>query len=174
MEKQLSAQQIEEIKEAYLKDKLSIENQIIKLIVAGYEENRAEYLVNKVIKEYKEALFTKSKEDETNENEKKIADFIVIFIAAIGCVLSFRNPAWDLFVVIVAGIAGYLGYNAKPIAGMVRSIVLAGLFPIAFDFYFEKRSTYLNLELLIPFGISLLVAYMFQLLVSKIFYPEYD
>jgi hypothetical protein len=174
MENELSQKQIEEIREAYLKDKLSIENQVVKLMMIGHTELRAEYLVNKVINEYKEDLLRKTEEDQNNEYEKNIADVVVLFCSVFGVVFGIKNPAWDLFAVIVAAVAGYLGYNTKPLAGMVRSIVLAASFPLAFNFFFEKRESFMYVELLLPLGICFVVAYLFQIVVSKIFYPEYD
>lgn len=175
MEKKLSPQQIEAIKEAHLKeDKVAIENQIIKLIVAGFDEYTAEYLVNKVIKEYREELFRDAEEKKENENEKHIADCVVLFASVSGSIFGVTNPAWYLFVVIVCGIAGYLGYNEKPLAGMIRSIVIAGLFPVTFNFFFGTRSEFRYIELLLPLGICFIVGFGFQYLIGKMFYPDKD
>ncbi|TDO96591.1 hypothetical protein [Flavobacterium sp. 245] len=172
MEKELSYQQIKEIKEAYLKDNLSVENQIIKLIVAGYDEKTAEELINKVIREYKRELLEAAQEKSEDNENQEITGVIIMVAAILGPVLSIKGYEWYILASIIAGAAGYFNLKNEPIAGVVRSIVLVVLFPLAFELYINTRSSYYVVELLIPFFICFLIAYLFQLLISKIFYPE--
>jgi hypothetical protein len=172
MKKELSYQQIKEIKEAYLKDNLSVENQIIKLIVAGYDENTAEELINKVIRDYKRELVEAAQEESSDKENQKITGSIIFGAAILGPVLSIKGYEWYILASLVAGIAGYFDLKKQPIAGVIRSLVLVILFPLAFELYINKRSSYYTVELLIPFLICLLIAYLFQLLISKLFYPE--
>ncbi|MTH16361.1 hypothetical protein [Flavobacterium sp. LC2016-01] len=172
MEKELGYQQIKEIKEAYLKDNLSVENQIIKLIVAGYDEKTAEELINKVIREYKRELLEAAQDESENRDIQKITGSVIFGAAILGPVLSIKGSEWYILASIVAGAAGYFDLRKQPIAGVVRSIVLVILFPLAFELYINTRSSYYIVELLIPFLICFLIAYLFQLLISKIFYPE--
>lgn len=172
MKKELTYQQIKEIKEAYLKDNLSVENQIIKLIVAGYDEYTAEELINKVIKEYKKELVEAAQEESENKENQKITGSIIFVVAILGPVLSIKGYEWYILATIVAGVAGYFDLKKQPIAGLVRSIVLVILFPLAFELYINTRSSYYVVELLIPFFICFLISYLFQLIISKIFYPE--
>lgn len=172
MKKELSYQQIKEIKEAYLKDNLSVENQIIKLIVAGYDENTAEELVNEVVKEYKRELVDVAQDESSEKENQKITGSIIFMAAILGPVFGIKGFEWYVLAAIVAGVAGYFDLIKQPVAGVVRSIVLVVLFPLAFELYINKRSSYYTVELLIPFFICFLIAYLFQLLVSKMFYPE--
>ena len=172
MKKELTDQQIKEIKEAYLKDNLSVENQIVKLIVAGYDENTAEELINKVIKEYKKELVEAAQEESENNENQKITGTIIFFAAILGPVFSIKGYEWYILAAIAAGAAGYFNLKKQPLAGLVRSMILVILFPLAFELYIDTRSSYYVVELLIPFFICLLIAYLFQFIISKIFYPE--
>ncbi|WP_431244274.1 hypothetical protein ACQ9BO_07905 [Flavobacterium sp. P21] len=172
MKKELSYQQIKEIKEAYLKDNLSVENQIIKLIVAGYDESTAEELVNKVIREYKRELVEAAQEESSENENQKITGSIIFGLAILGPVLGIKLYEWYVLASIVAGIVGYFDLKKRPIAGVVRSIVLVVLFPLVFELCISTRSSYYAVELLIPFFICCLIAFLFQFIISKIFYPE--
>jgi len=174
MEKELSYQQIKEIKEAYLKDNLSVENQIIKLIVAGYDESTAEKLINKVISDYKRELLEAAQEESENKQNEKITGSIIFGAAVLGPVLNIEAYEWYVLAAIIAGFAGYFDLKKQPIAGVVRSVVLVILFPVGFHFYIAQRSSYFTVELLIPFLVCFLIAYVFQLVIGKIFYPDYD
>lgn len=172
MEKKLSHQQIEEIKKAYLKDNLSIENQIVKLIIAGYDENTAERLINEVVKDYKRELFKNAQEESKDNEIKKITTPIIILATILGPVINIVSSEWYIFATIIASIAGYYDLKKQPIAGVIRSVVLVILFPLAFKLYISKRNSYITIELLIPFFISLLIAYLFQIIISRIFYSN--
>ena len=172
MEKKLSYQQIEEIKKAYLKDNLSIENQIIKLIIAGYDESTAEILINEVIKDYKRELFKNAQEENEDNENKKITGTIIFLAAILGPVLNIVASEWYIFASIISAIAGYYDLKKQPIAGVIRSIVLVISFPLAFKLYISSRHSYITVELLIPFFICFLIAYLFQIIICKIFYSN--
>lgn len=172
MKKELSPQQIKEIKEAYLKDNLAVENQIVKLIVAGFDENTAEELINKVIREYKRELLDTAQDESEQKETQKITGTIIFMAAILGPVLGFKGYEWYILASIVAGITGYFDLKKKPVAGVVRSVALVVLFPLAFELYINKRSSYYTVELLIPFFICFFIAYLFQIIISKIFYSE--
>jgi hypothetical protein len=174
MNKQLTYQQIKNIREAYLKDKLSIEKQIIELLVAGFDEPTAEYLVANVIKDYKQELFDEAQEKETNKEHRNIAYYVIIFATASGPLFGVENFVWYLFTSAIAGIAGNYGFKGRPLAGIIGAIVAVISFPLAFKFYLAGRSNYIMIELLLPLMISLIPAYLIQFLISKIAYPEYE
>lgn len=171
MKKELSSQQIKEIKEAYLKDNLSLEKQIVKLIVAGYDETTAEELVNKVIRDYKRELLEAAQEESEHKENQKITGAVIFLAAIAGPVFSIEGYEWYILASVIAGVAGYFDLKKEPVSGVVRSIVLVILFPLAFELYINKRSSYYTIELLIPFFICFLIAYLFQIIISKIFYP---
>lgn len=174
MNKELTYQQIKKIREAYLKDKLSLEKQIVELLVAGFDEPTAEYLVAKVIKDYKQELFDEAQEKETNKEHRNIAYYVTIFATASGPLLGVENFVWYLFASAIAGTAGYYGFKDRPLAGIIGAIVSVILFPLAFNFYLAGRSNYIMFELLIPLIISLIPGYLIQFLISKIAYPDYE
>lgn len=174
MNKEPTYQQRKNIQQAYLKDKISVEKQIIELILAGFDELTAEYVVNKVIKEYKQELFEKAQEKETNEEHKNISYYVIVFATALGPLFNIENIVWYLLASAIAGVAGNYGFKDKPLAGIIGAIVPVILFPLIFKIYLGGKSSFIVIELIIPLIVSLIIAYLTQFVISKIMYPEYE
>jgi hypothetical protein len=174
MNKEPTYQQRKNIQQAYLKDKISIEKQIVELILAGFDELTAEYVVNKVIKEYKQELYEEAKEKEINEEHKNISYYVIVFTTALGPLFGIENIIWYLLAIAIAGVAGNYGFKDKPLAGIVGGIVPVILFPLIFKIYLGGKSNYIVIELILPLIGSLIIAYLIQFVISKIMYPEYE
>ena len=59
---------------------------------------------------------------------------------------------------IIAGIAGYYGAEETPMAGILGSMVFVIASGYAFDFYLSGRTSYIKIELLIPFFMAAIPA----------------
>lgn len=174
MNKELTYLQRKNIQEAYLKDKISIEKQIVELILAGFDELTAEHLVNKVIKEYKQVLFEDAQEKVTNEEHKNISYYVIVFATALGPLFNIENIMWYFLAIAIAGVAGNYGFKDKPLAGIIGAIVPVILLPIIFKIYLGGKSSFIVIELIIPLIVSLIIAYLTQFAISKFMYPEYE
>jgi hypothetical protein len=157
MNKELTYQQRKNIQKACLKDKISIEKQIVELILAGFDELTAEHLVNKVIKEYKQELFEEAQQKEINKEHENISYYVIVFATALGPLFGIQNIVWYLLAATVAGVAGNYGFKDKPLAGIVGAIVPVILFPLIFKIYLGGKSNFIVIDV-----------------ISKIMYPEYE
>jgi len=169
MPNQLSYEQIQEIQQAIAGGYFLIDDYIQKLVDQGFEKDVAQALLQK---QCKQALFESAKRQQKQKEERGVAIFIVVMASAIIAVFEVSSPVWYMILVAVAGFAGYWGYKEKPTAGIIAFPVFAILLPLTVNFYLKGRSTYLNLELLIPIAIAAAPSALIFLILSKLLYPK--
>ena len=172
MEKNLSNQQVHELEQSYVNGTLSSGHEINKLVEAGFERANAEQLVLEVIKRQRQKLFKERLHKKQHEEAMQVAAMITIMVSAVGPVFDVSSPLWYITALIIAGCAGYFGYKDKPLAGIIPAAALVILFPIAYYFYFSGRSSYINIEMLLPLLFSAIPAWLISWLISHWFYPD--
>ena len=172
MKDSLTQEEKEYIKEAISNSTFSPQLEIERLIKLGCEPEIAKGLVVAEIKIYKKELFDKAvKKDDRSEVTKLM--FVLIFvIALIGPMFSIQSPGWYIIATMAAGVAGYFGYREKPIAGVIAAMVGTIVFPFAYAFYFEGRSSFIRLEMVVPVIISAIPAIISYYIISWLAYPN--
>lgn len=169
MPNQLSYEQIEEIQQAIAGGYFFIDDYVQKLTDQGFEKDVAIALLQK---QYKQALFESAKRQQKQKEERGLAIFAVVMTSALIAIFEVTSPVWYMVIMVIAGFAGYWGYKDKPIAGIVSFPLFAIALPVTINFYLKGRSTYLNLELLIPIAIAAAPAALVFLILSKLLYPK--
>lgn len=169
MPNQLSYEQTQEIQQAIKEGYFLMDDYVKKLIDQGFEKDTAVALLQK---QYKQALFESAKRQQKQKEEKGVAIFAVIMVSAAMAVFEVTSPIWLTVLIAIAGLAGYWGNKEKPIAGVMAFILFAISLPFTVNFYLKGRSSYLNLELLIPIAIAAAPAALIFLILSKLVYPK--
>ncbi|WP_289663684.1 hypothetical protein [Flavobacterium panacagri] len=164
MQTDLSYTKTEELKKKLRAGTYDGNQELIELIRLGYDPILAKEMLSKVIKMHKDDLYEETKEAKETEEREKIAFSAVIMITTFLSMFAGDSSIIILISIIVACFCGYYGNQDNPIPGMVGYTLAAMIMPFACGFYFEGRSTFLNLEILIPlffsFGPGLLVKYI--------------
>lgn len=98
--------------------------------------------------------------------------YIITILASFLC-FSFSSlfgasSMWYLLVIVIALVAGYFANKEYPIPTMAGCLAVAVIFPMAYTYYFFGRSSYLNIEMLIPMLIAIVPGYLVQFLISKL------
>ncbi|KFF04723.1 hypothetical protein [Flavobacterium reichenbachii] len=164
MPNDLSYTKIEELKKKLREGKFDSNQELIDLIRLDYDPVTAKELLSKVIKSHKDDLYEEAKEAKEVEERSKIAFGAVIVITTFIGMFGDNNGMMILISIIAACCCGYYGNQENPIPAMVGYTIAAMIMPFACGFYFKGRSTFLNLEILIPllisFGPGLLIKYV--------------
>lgn len=174
MYSELTYTQIQELKSKIKSGVFDAELEVNKLIILGFESAKAKELVLKVMKSYKDDLFDDAKEKKELEERSNVAFLFAVMPSIFIALFGGNNGLLILISIVVACCAGYYGYPQKPIAAMIGFSVGAIIMPFACGFYFRDRSSFINLELLIPilfsFGPGLLIKYA----LSRMLYSDED
>ena len=67
-----------------------------------------------------------------------------------------------------------IGWKDKPIAGIIGAMVVAIVFPFAYNFYFADRERFIRIEILIPMLIAALPAFGLYKILEMLIYPYVD
>lgn len=65
---------------------------------------------------------------------------------------------WYIIVIAIAVVCGYFADKDNPIPYIAGCVVLVLAFPIAAGFYFEGRSSFVNIELFVPLIMAIIPA----------------
>jgi hypothetical protein len=171
MEK-LSFKHIEEIKKHLTAGTFSEESEIRKITQLGYDEPTALKLLVGVIKEYKQELYLQIKEDKELEEKGNIASTVAVVTSLMVSILGQNSGALILLSLVVACVAGFIGYPKKPIAGVLGLLTGALLMPFIVGIYLGGRSSFFTLEMIIPMALSYGPAMLVKYLISKFFYED--
>jgi hypothetical protein len=87
-------------------------------------------------------------------------------------ILGENSVSLIMLSIVLACFAGYYGHPKKAIPAMIGFSIGAILMPFACQFYFGSRSTYTNIELLIPTFLSFGPALLIKFLLTKMMYSE--
>ncbi len=148
--------------------------EIAKLMALGFEPETAKELVIAEIKAYKKELFDIAIRQDKQAETTKIMFVLIFVIAMIGPLFNVQSPLWYIIAIMGSGVAGYFGYREKPIAGIVGAIIATIVFPFAYAYYFEGRSSYIKIEMAIPMILSAIPAVIVYYSISWIAYPNRD
>lgn len=168
----LTEAQRETVREAFQTQSVSVEQLILQLVADGHSPEDARALLIAEAKEYKKEMVA-AVLDEQKQNERRKGMFIVIFlIALIGPVFHIQSILWYLVAATGAGIAGYFGFKNKPAAGIVAAVLATWIFPYAYSMYFEGRSSFIRIEMIIPMAMAAIPAIGVYYLISAIAYRD--
>jgi hypothetical protein len=172
MSRTLSQTQKDELRQSFLQHNFSLDAAIEKLVNAGYDEANAKLLIVAEFKEFKKEMFQKKVKGNDQEEIKKVVTFVVIMVSLVGPIFDIVSPLWYIAAVVITGIAGYIGYKPKPIAGLLGCMIVTIAFPFCYMFYFTGRTSYIKIEMVIPLVMAIVPAVLLYFIVSKILYPN--
>jgi hypothetical protein len=174
MNRTLSQQQIDDLRQSFRQPAFSVEAAILKLVNEGYDIAEAKALIVAEFKEYKKELFKRAQKRNDSEEVRKILFVAVFMLSIIGPVFDITSPLWYVAAFVASGIAGYYAYKEKPIAGITGSVLFAILFPFTYHFYFAGRSSYIRIEMLIPIFMAIIPAFIIYFIISKTVYANVE
>jgi hypothetical protein len=174
MNRTLSQQQKDDLRQSFTQSGFSAEAAILKLVNDGFEINEAKALILDEFKAYKKELFERAQKRNDSEEARKILFVAVFMLSIIGPVFEITSPIWYLVAFVASGFAGYYAYKEKPIAGITGSILFAILFPFTYHFYFAGRSSYIRIEMLIPIIMAIVPAFLIFYIISKTVYANVE
>ncbi|MEN2415655.1 hypothetical protein [Flavobacterium mesophilum] len=168
MQTEFSYSKTEELKKKLRNGTFDANFELIELIRLGYDPIHAKELLAKVVKSYKDDLYEETKEAKKSEERKNIAFSAVIIITSLIGLLGDNSGMMVLIAIIAACLCGYYGNQEDPLPAMVGYTVAALIMPFACAFYFQGRSSFLNLEMLIPLLVSFVPGLLIKYILSKI------
>jgi hypothetical protein len=174
MNRTLSQQQKDELRQSFTQDNFSAEATINKLVAAGYEPLEAKELILSEFKKYKQELFDKIEKHKKNDEAQKVLTIGILMISMVGPVADITSPIWYIVAIALCGIAGYFAFKSKPIAGILGSVIMPVVLPFVYNFYFEGRTSFIKIELAIPILIAALPAFLVYYIISKTVYAHVD
>lgn len=168
----LSQQQRDELRQSFSQPGFSAEAAVARLVGYGYNETTAKQLIVAEFKAYKNELFQQAERRNQSEEAQKVVPIIVIMISAIGPIFEITSMLWYICAVAIAGAVGYWGYRHKPVAGILACMVIPFAFPLAYNFYFSGRTSYIKIEMVIPMLIAAAPAAILYFIISKTVYAN--
>jgi hypothetical protein len=176
MNRTLSPQRKDEIKQLLLNENFSLEAETRKLVEKGYEEDEAKRFVvaelQQFKREFKKEMVGKIVKREEREEIKKGVSFGVFMLSMIGPLFNITSSVWYMFVIVGAGVAGFWGFKPKPVAGLLGCIIYPVVFPFAYNTYFSGRASYIRIEMAIPMIMAAVPALLIYFIISKTVYAN--
>lgn len=174
MNRTLSQQQKEEIRQSITQGNFSAEAAINKLMSKGYELEEAKALIVAEIKAYKKAMFDKIDKRNSSEDGRQFVFIGIVMISLIGPLFDISSPIWYAVAIGLCGLLGYLGAKTKPIAGILGGVIMSVILPFAHNFYFRDRTTFIKIEMAIPIIMAAVPAFLVYYALSKTVYAHVE
>ena len=174
MNRTLSQQQKDDLRQSFSTGNFSAEAAIIKLVNEGFEPDVAKALIVAEFKEYKKEVFNRVVKRSNNEETTKVLTIGILMISLIGPLFDITSPGWYLVAFAASGIAGYFAFKTKPVAGVIGSIIMPIVFPFVYNWYFAGRTSFIRIEMVIPIIISLLPAFLVYYAIAKTVYANVE
>ena len=174
MNRTLSQQQKDDLRQSFTQGNFSAEAAILKLVNEGYEPDVAKALIVAEFKEYKKEVFNKVVKRSNNDDTQKVLTIGILMISSLGPIFDITSPLWYIVAVVASGIAGYFAFKTKPIAGVLGSIIMPVVFPFVYNWYFAGRRSFIRIEMVIPILISVLPAFLIYYAISKTVYANVE
>lgn len=152
----------------------SAEAEIAKLIEKGYNEADAKSVLLEEIREFKQELFHQKMKQTKQGEVESIAIGATVMFTMIGPLFDIRSPLWLMIAFVGAGIGGYFAAKNKPIAGIAGGVVYGIIFPLAHNMYFEGRTRFIRIEMVIPIIMAAIPAFLLYFILSKTIYANSD
>jgi hypothetical protein len=152
----------------------SVEAAVAKLKLYGYEEDTARQLVDAEYRAFKQELFEQIELRRKRQEHQQIAFIAIVIVSIIGPVCGITAMAWYVCAAGMAGIAGYLGFQSRPIAAVLGAAAFTILFPMTHAFYFEGRHRFIRIELVIPMLFAAVPALILYFILSRTVYAHVD
>jgi len=174
MSKFLTAEERDVLRLSFTTAGFSMEDAIEKLKGKGLSDEEARLLIIAEYKAFKQELFDRTLKRENSHEMAKVMFVVVVLISVIGPVFGIESLLWYLVAGSLCGIAGYIAYKDKPVAGVVAGFIFAVVFPFAYNGYFANRTSYIKIEMLIPLIMAAIPAGVAFLILAKLFYSDTD
>ena len=174
MNQTLSQEQKKEIRRSILNSEFNLESTVRRLMNEGFSEALAQQLVVAEVQAFKKWIVEKAIRDKKEKETKGIALLVVMLCALFGGVFGVHSLMGVIAMTGIAGIAGFFGFRSKPLAGVLSAMTLAFIFPYTYTWYLSGRTTYINIELLIPMFIALAPAAIVYYLLAFTVYANTD
>ena len=169
----LTREQILSIRTAYHGGAQALELEIQKLMATGRSAKDSRLIVTAVVNQYRKELMAKQEEEGAEDSLSVAAYFILMMSAIVGFVFDmFDSPFWFPFSIVLGLATGYMLAIKKPIAGIVAGLTFALLSPYTYTMYFANRTSYINIEALIPAILAAAPAVILFFLLSAAFYDK--
>lgn len=172
MEQKLTYAQQEELKNKIKAETFSMQELLASVMNLGFDEAAATKIVSNSIKDYKEELYFRLKEDKKIQERGNIAIMFTIMLSLVVSIMGKGNNILIMISIIAASIAGFIGYPKKPLAGLAGFLVGSFLMPIVAGFYLKGRDSFFTLELIIPIALSFGPALLIKYVVTRFMYNE--
>ena len=174
MNRTLTQQQKNELRQSFAQDNFSAQAAIIKLMAEGFELEEAKILITAELRKYKQELFNKADKRNSSEESRQLVFIGIIMISTVGPVFNITSPIWYIVAIALCGLLGYLAAKTRPIAGILGAVVMSVVLPFADNFYFEGRTSYIKIELAIPMIIAAVPAFLVYYFISKTVYAHIE
>lgn len=168
----MKQEQVDRIASAMRAGRVNVEAEVQDLMRQGYDRAGAEQRLNEVIPQIREHLFKESVQQQETGEQAKIAGFLVLMVAIIGPVFEIEAMAWYIAACCIAAGLGYFGYRKLAAAGIAGALIVVLVLPLTYEFYLRGRTSYLNIEIVIPIAMALAPAFLVGFIIKTIFYPN--
>jgi hypothetical protein len=158
MNNTLSQEQKDEIRRSILHSTFIMDIAVRRLVGDGFDEATAQYLVINEVKAFKQEIVEKALRKKKEEEARGIAFVVVVLVSLVGTIFNVHSLTWMIASMLIAGGAGYFAFRDKPVAGILSFITFAIVFPFTYTWYLKGRTSYINIELLIPMFVAIVPA----------------
>lgn len=170
----LTPQLQDELRLSFEQVAFSVEAAVAKLKRYGYEEATAREIIDTEYRAFKQELFEQIEHRRKIKVYRDAACIVIAIIAVIGPVAGISSMAWYVCAAGMAAIAGYFGFESRPIAGVLGAIAFTILLPMTHDFYFEGRHRFMRIELLLPMLFAAIPAAILYFILARTVYAHVD
>jgi hypothetical protein len=150
----------------------SMEDALDKLKGKGLDEETARALIIMEYDLYKKEMVGHAIRQANYPQGVKEVFIAVAIISIMGPMMGITSPAWYVATSILGGVAGYFAYRNRPVAGVLAGLIVPVAMHIACSYYFQDRSSFIRIELVIPLFIAFIPSAIIFLIVSKLFYSN--
>jgi hypothetical protein len=160
------------IRKLLIDDHLSIEQVTDLLVGRGLERENAYAIVFSVAKEHR-AEIIEHREHAKNEDDKQMG-FVAFSAMIVAGLVLFGVTDFSIFLglAFVGALVAYLLEPDKPIVSIPCGFLTILIMYFANVTYFQDRTSFLRIELLIPMGISMVLIMAIYAMLNKCFYAN--
>lgn len=140
----------------------------------GYSDELAKTLVYTVANEHKEAIIERSKQTDEKDDRGEVGMFVIFAIGLAGPVFGVESEILIFAGLAAVAITAYFAFPTKPISAVIAAIVFVFAMFYAHNWYLRGRTSYINIEMVIPMAMAAVPSIGLQKLLDMIIYPGKD
>lgn len=173
MNDQLTNNQTIELRNRMRNGTFDSEYEIKTLIRSGYDPQKAEFLVNKVVIDFKDEFIDEINQEKKRKNREHGAWFIVI-MSSILIFYTGRDASTELVLIsiVIACLAGYFGFPKKPFPAIIGFAVGCLLMPFVLSFFLKNKQSLYVAEFIFPAAVCFGPAALVKYLLDKLLYSR--